>query len=363
MKPLHYLYSALITSVIVVFASNCLASKIDLDRHTESQDIMAANQRFPSSGNGWTDAYINPKSHTDTSIRVHSGKLFDNDYDIHFRYQNQKHLLHDDEIAFLNRDYYEIDSRIKGDWGNITLSFQNSQTEGFKWQLSPTYPIDIDGKQPWQSTVTETRTNGHGSVNLYKGVGLKIEMEYLTIDNINSDPDINLPTLAYSADLNAKFGSLNTRTVYFHMDRNHDINRYWNYSLHPYKERGFRPLYILTGTKNDIFLDDGEENNFATQTRKAGMDGIAFVVDYKATPRIKLHTAVGAANTDKTPHGQIDNYGWEANLGLGYDILDNLTYELHLGYMATGDFFEKEHKEDIEPEDITIVTQHLTLKF
>ncbi len=146
------------------------------------------------------------------------------------------------------------------------------------------------------------------------------------------------------------------------MDRNHDLSQYGDYSLYSDKSRGFQPLYILTGARADIFTGDGGENSFSAQTRKAGMDGIAFIADYDATSRIKLHTAIGAANANKTPLGFDDYYGWEANIGLGYKILDNLTFELHLGYMATGDFFKRDDVE-IETENITIVTQHLTLKF
>lgn len=337
-----------------------------------------ANETFPSNAIGpsddlyqwgsdtdvaWKNAFTNQYTQQDNPIQIHSSRLLDQDFSVHFLYKHRdEYSLHDDS-SLLRYDFYEIGSRIEGDWGDITLSFENSHIETAQQRL-PTSGRNSSSTNPFSlSKVLQTRTNGRGSLNLAEGIGLDIELEYLSGDKIGlHDSHINQQTLAYSADLNTQFGSVNTRTIYFHMDRNHDFSRYGDYSLHGDNNRGFRPLYILTGTQSDIFTEDGGENSFSTQARKAGMDGVAFIVDYKASPRVELHTAIGAANTDKTPLGYVDYYGWEANLGLGYKILDNLTFELHLGYMATADFFNK-GVEDVETEDITIITQHLTLKF
>lgn len=312
----------------------------------------------------WENAFVNQYGTANNGLRLHSGKLFGQEFDIRFLYKkNKERLFPDDNNSFFNHDSYEIGSRIKGDWGNITLSFENRQIKHYHEKL-PLIDQDTSWEKPFlSSTISTKRTNGYGRLDLAKGVGLNIELEYLTYNSTSlDDSSLNLPTLAYSANLNTQFGNFNTRTVYFHMDRNHDFSRYGDYSLHPFKEKGFRPLYILTGAQTDIFTEGGGEDSLLTQTRNARMDGIALIADYNASPRIKLRTAIGAANTDKTPLGHDDHYGWEANLGLGYKILNNLTYEVHLGYMATGDFFKK-GDEDVEVEDITIITQHLTLKF
>ena len=309
----------------------------------------------------WKNAFINQYSKNTNQTTLYSDKLFGQQFDI--RFLQKRNLSADFGDSFPGLDYYEIGSRIKGDWGDITLSFENNRigTE----QAYPPYSHPDSPDRPFSLMTKEfaSRTNGHGRLQLSERFSLEIELEYLSGENVLSDgSSLNIPTLAYSADLNSRFGNLNTRTIYFHMDRNHDFSRYGDFSLYRDNERGFRPLYILTGTQADIFTEDSSQNSFAAQTRSAGIDGIAFVADYKASPKIKLRTAIGAASADKTPLNKNNYFGWEANIGLGYKILDNLTYELHLGYMATGDFF-KQDDVDIETEDITIITQHLTLKF
>ena len=313
----------------------------------------------------WKNAFVNQYSKPSNGLRILSGNLFGQDLDIRFLYKkNGQRFFSDDDNSFFNHGYFEIGSRIEGDWGNITLSFENYLVNKRYHENLPLIDQDPSWDKPFLSSLTSTkRTNGRGRLDFVEGVGLDIELEYLAYDSIDPDnSNLTLPTLAYSADLNTQFGNFNTRTVYFHMDKNHDFSRHGDYSLHPYREKGFRPLYILTGAQTDFFTEDGGEDSLSTQTRNAEMDGIAIIADYKPSPRIKLHTAIGAANTDKTSLGTTDQYGWEANIGLGYKILDNLTYELHLGYMATGDVF-KSGDEDVEIEDITIITQHLTLKF
>lgn len=306
----------------------------------------------------WKNAFINQYSKTGNQTTLYSDKLFGQQFDIHLL---QKRNLFGN--SFPGQDYYEIGSRIKGDWGDITLSFKNNRIGTEQAYMPHHHPDSPDQPFPLATKEFTSRTNGHGRLQLSERFSLEIELEYLSGENVLDDgSNLNLPTLAYSADLNSRFGNLSTRTIYFHMDRNHDFSRYGDFSLYRDNQKGFRPLYILTGTQADIFTEDSSENSFAAQTRSAGIDGIAFVADYKATPRIKLHTAIGAASADKTPLNKNNYFGWEANIGLGYKILDNLTYELHLGYMATGDFF-KQDDVDIETEDITIITQHLTLKF
>jgi len=309
----------------------------------------------------WKNAFINQYSKNGNQTALYSDKLFGQQFDIGFLHK--KNHSEDFGDSFPGQEYYEIGSRIKGDWGDITLSFENNRI-GIEQAYTPySHPDSPDQPFPLATREFASRTNGSGRLQLSERFSLEIELEYLSGESVLGDGSgLNLPTLAYSADLNSKFGNLNTRTIYFHMDRNHDFSRYGDFSLYRDNERGFRPLYILTGTQADIFTEDSSENSFTAQTRSAGIDGIAFVADYKASPRLKLHTAIGAASADKTPLDKSNYFGWEANIGLGYKILDNLTYELHLGYMATGDFF-KQDDVDIETEDITIITQHLTLKF
>ncbi len=355
-------------SIISVCLISMSAPSVCASENSDSSLLSNRSSNSISSFDPWTDpqpvawenAFINQNSTTATKVPFYSNKLFGQRFDVSTLFKREILPKLDDPITGIN--YFEIDSRIKGDWGDITLSFENSHLGTEQPDLLST-PIPSDQQFASPTKEFAIRTNGHGRLRLSDRFSLEIELEYLAGDSFGPDgPHLELPTLAYSADLNSKFGNLNTRTVYFHMDRNHDFSRYGDYSFSREKERGFRPLYILTGTQADIFSDDIGDSSFSSQTKSAGIDGIAFIADYKASPRIKLHTAIGAANADKTPLDSNNYFGWEANIGLGYKILDNLTYELHLGYMATGDFF-KSNDVDVETEDMAIITQHLTLKF
>ena len=362
MKTLTYLITILLLSATQTMAAEPHYWAKEIFQQIPIGELEPPSLSTVSNDTAWKKFFINNHTKTENTIQISSGKLFDQEYNIRFLYQKNKLRL-DSESRLLDHEYYQLDSRINGDWGDITLSFENRQIESNTGKLLPTSPSPSQDESFLSSGFSKTRTNGRGRLKLPEGFGLEIELEYITSDSIDLEySNLNPPTLAYSTNLSTSFGDLNTRTVYFHMDRNHDFSRYGDYSLDTNRTRGFRPLYILTGSQTDIFTADADSNSLSSHTRKGGIDGIAFIVAYKASPRIDLHTAIGAANADKTPVGYVDYYGWEANIGLGYKILDNLTYELHLGYMATGDYF-KNGDEEIETDDITIITQHLTLKF
>jgi len=71
--------------------------------------------------------------------------------------------------------------------------------------------------------------------------------------------------------------------------------------------------------------------------------------------------AVGWGQADEAPGILDDSYGWEVNLGMAYKLYDNLTYELHFGWWATGDFFELGGL--TETEDVMLLSHHLSMKF
>lgn len=53
---------------------------------------------------------------------------------------------------------------------------------------------------------------------------------------------------------------------------------------------------------------------------------------------------------------------WEINLGVAYQFFDNFAYEIHFGYMDTGDLY-KDSAKFMDLEEITIVTNKLTMSF
>ncbi|MDP3480645.1 MAG: hypothetical protein Q8R88_12805, partial [Desulfoprunum sp.] len=53
---------------------------------------------------------------------------------------------------------------------------------------------------------------------------------------------------------------------------------------------------------------------------------------------------------------------WEANLGLIYKMYKNFSYQVHFGYMDTGDLF-KERNTYKDVESIIMVNNQLTMSF
>ncbi len=123
--------------------------------------------------------------------------------------------------------------------------------------------------------------------------------------------------------------------------------------------RDWKPLYIMTGP--DMGVLNGDSVAAATPIQAAGVQAVGAFVDVAVSPQLTLHGAIGtgqADNMDTIGTGS-DDYGWEYNLGASYKLLDNLTYDLHLGYWAVGDFV----KGMGTPNEITLVTNSLTMKF
>lgn len=123
----------------------------------------------------------------------------------------------------------------------------------------------------------------------------------------------------------------------------------------------FEPLYIMTGDNMGILNGSGGANAVATNAliQESGVKAIGAFADFTASPKLTLHAAVGTGWADETAAGQDDEYGWEFDLGASYKLLDNLTYDLHFGYWAIGDYV----KPLGEPNDVSLVTHSLTMTF
>jgi hypothetical protein len=133
----------------------------------------------------------------------------------------------------------------------------------------------------------------------------------------------------------------------------------------------FQPLYIATGPYSNITTSQtgsygGAMTNVTLSGLPAGSNtgAKAYVLsaDYQVDPQLALHGALGLAYADKTASGVDDEFGKEFNLGMKYQIMNNLAYELHFGYLWTGDFF-KAGANNYRTDDIYQIDHSLTLSF
>lgn len=127
----------------------------------------------------------------------------------------------------------------------------------------------------------------------------------------------------------------------------------------------FRPL-LITSTATDVLNSEHEGTSSWVEANPhaSNTTGIALSAQFNATEKLSLRGTFGVTKNLWTPD-DIDyeqESSWEANLGVIYRFLNNLSYELHFGYMDTGDLFiERNTYSDVE--SIIMVSNRLTLSF
>ncbi|OGR17837.1 MAG: hypothetical protein A2X81_16730 [Desulfobacterales bacterium GWB2_56_26] len=126
----------------------------------------------------------------------------------------------------------------------------------------------------------------------------------------------------------------------------------------------YSPL-LITGSAADIFNSEHKETvSLGETTNPSSINGFALSASFDATQRISLQGAFGLTRNLWAPDSI--NYesesSWEANLGIIYKLLDNLSYELHFGYMDTGDIFT-DRSSYTDVENIIMISNKLTMGF
>ncbi len=131
-----------------------------------------------------------------------------------------------------------------------------------------------------------------------------------------------------------------------------------------YNNIAFHNLYIFSSAMDTAFSrDDGFQNNSLAHIDTDRYQGIALKAAYSPTSSITFHSSIGLTDTSSDERlDYTDRVGWELDLGMAYNFLGNFAYEVHFGYMDTGQLFTESNRyTDIE--DITIVTNKLTMSF
>ncbi len=179
-----------------------------------------------------------------------------------------------------------------------------------------------------------------------------------------SKPDLDISAWAYFASLNGNYGDLSTKLTYAHIDGDNNSNDNTDHAYDVVNGTGadFEPLYILTGSATDILNGDRGPCKVGSLFRQAGVNAFAALANYQTTDKLTLHAGIGAGWADDAPTGWDDAYGWEFDLGAAYKLYKNLTYEVHFGYWAVGDFM-KLGNPAYDTQDVYLVSHHLTMKF
>jgi len=184
-----------------------------------------------------------------------------------------------------------------------------------------------------------------------------------------ADPatSVDYDSWAGMLQVGGKFDALTANLMYFYaegQDSSTDVTAALN-SGSSVKGTGdqFEPLYILTGRHTGMLNPD----IYAVSTNmvNSGVHAIVAAADYAVSNQLTLHGAIGWAKADEARvyAGQDDSYGWEYNIGAAYKLLDNLTYEAHFGYLATGDYFKTAPGTTDDTQNIYVLTHSLTMSF
>jgi hypothetical protein len=139
-------------------------------------------------------------------------------------------------------------------------------------------------------------------------------------------------------------------------DQNNDNSRYSN---------SYNPL-LITNTATDILNSEHEGKVSWTEAAPptSNTSGVAVSATLEATQNISLQGAFGVTRNLWAPDSL--NYenesSWEANLGIIYKLLKNISYELHFGYMDTGNLFT-DRSSYTNVESIIMISNQLTMSF
>jgi hypothetical protein len=120
---------------------------------------------------------------------------------------------------------------------------------------------------------------------------------------------------------------------------------------------------LITGLTSDILTDPVGSSGYGITNPKNATDIFAVSADFSATPDLSLHGAFGVTKNRWSASLDPDyNGSWEANLGVIYQLFNNIRYEIHFGYMETGDLF-KERNTYTDEESIIMISNKLTMSF
>lgn len=150
-----------------------------------------------------------------------------------------------------------------------------------------------------------------------------------------------------------------------------------DYDVGPASGLDFQPMYIVYGPLSNglnTTAGTGEKAGFSNTAGNqfgapdaTATGSLAYLVyaDFAPMPQLALHGAIGYAEADEinTALYQDEELGWEFDLGMKYQIMNNLAYELHLGYLWVGDFFKGTAANNYSEDDVYQIDHNLTLSF
>ncbi len=308
----------------------------------------------------WEGEFVNNSTRADR-IMWKSGKILGDDFSMYAFYQKSREgdayavtvadLIVNNTVNTAtddaDSDYYEVYGAFTG-YGKTSLAFGYARDRTFDQTKVDMYRVKSYGKYPFTDML-----------------GLTYEFDYKWGDKeYNSVKTKDISSFAFMTSLDANFGAATADFMYFYISGDSDSN---DNDLDAYSSTNgtgndFQPLYVLTGYQTSLLNNDrGSTNEYGFAARTAGAHGLVASADFSASEKLAFHGAIGWAQAADEKTGFDSDYGWEIDAGASYKLLDNLTYNLNFGYLATGDFFKM--GTNASTNDITLWYNNISMSF
>lgn len=286
----------------------------------------------------WMGGFVNSGSSADR-IMWHAPKM-DNFKAYAFLQKKEERDGYDGTLSNDDNDYYEVAAGYVAEGTTLWLGVGANRDSSA-----------IDDNM--------IRVKGYGDIALNSTFTLATEFDVKRGDK----GDVDYDSHAFIISAIGNFGDLSASLHYATISGDNDTDATKNgvYDVNMGTGKDFEPLYILTGSAANILNGDRGANLVGTAVRTAGAHAIVGLADFKASEDLTLHGGIGWGKADDAPAGVDDEYGIEVDLGMAYNLYQNLTYELHFGFWSVGDFAKLGGM--TESEDIYLLSHHLTMKF
>ena len=133
--------------------------------------------------------------------------------------------------------------------------------------------------------------------------------------------------------------------------------------------KDFNPSQILFGDYMQILNGDmgglsADSIHPAIKNGSVNAGVMAFqgYAKFALSPSLSFSGDLTYAMADKEQSGWDSDYGLEAGVGMGYKLMDNLTYNAHFSYLWTGDYFKRGVSSE-SVENVYLLAHALSMSF
>jgi hypothetical protein len=194
-----------------------------------------------------------------------------------------------------------------------------------------------------------------------------IEADDNTIDiGAGLGKDVDVESLGFMADVGMTMDKLDVGMMFIYGSGDDDDRDDGDLENLGQLGEQFQPYNILTGASTGMMVHDfhGANEDMAL----AGIISLGVHADFAVSDHLSVNSALAYARAESERSGFDDEYGWEIDLGVSYELMDNLTYQVDFGYLVTGDFFDHEWDGSAvvatdDAEDVYTLTHRLTMEF